>query len=165
VCERVIGTIRRECLDWLIPLSEAHLRTTLRSWVKHTTIAEGRTWDWVRELPILRSRRLPDRLRAIVAENPTWRVSTQSSEDCITSTHWRPRDPLSGDDSNFRRSQELPAHPNAICCSSPLTLRKRRPHGSAHRAYSRERWLARSAGTTRLVALKHHDPPSYRSVR
>jgi putative transposase len=35
VCERVIGTIRRECLDWLIPLSEAHLRTTLRSWVKH----------------------------------------------------------------------------------------------------------------------------------
>ena len=35
VCERVIGTVRRECLDWLIPLSDAHLRTTLRSWVKH----------------------------------------------------------------------------------------------------------------------------------
>ena len=35
VCERVIGTIRRECLDWLIPLSEAYLRTTLRSWVEH----------------------------------------------------------------------------------------------------------------------------------
>jgi putative transposase len=35
VCERVIGTIRRECLDWLIPLSEAQLRTTLRSWVQH----------------------------------------------------------------------------------------------------------------------------------
>jgi putative transposase len=35
VCERVIGTIRRECLDWVIPLSEAHLRTVLRSWVKH----------------------------------------------------------------------------------------------------------------------------------
>jgi putative transposase len=35
VCERVIGTIRRECLDWVIPLSEAHLRTILRSWVKH----------------------------------------------------------------------------------------------------------------------------------
>jgi putative transposase len=26
ICERVIGTIRRECLDWLIPLSEAHVR-------------------------------------------------------------------------------------------------------------------------------------------
>jgi transposase InsO family protein len=35
VCERVIGTLRRECLDWLIPLSEAQLRTTLRSWVQH----------------------------------------------------------------------------------------------------------------------------------
>ncbi len=29
ICERVIGTIRRECLDWLIPLSEAHLRSIL----------------------------------------------------------------------------------------------------------------------------------------
>jgi hypothetical protein len=35
VCERVIGTLRRECLNWLIPLSEAQLRTTLRSWVRH----------------------------------------------------------------------------------------------------------------------------------
>ena len=35
ICERVIGTIRRECLDWLIPLSETHLRTTLASWVRH----------------------------------------------------------------------------------------------------------------------------------
>jgi putative transposase len=35
ICERVIGTIRRECLDWFIPLSEAHLRTTLASWVPH----------------------------------------------------------------------------------------------------------------------------------
>jgi putative transposase len=35
VCERVIGTIRRECLDWLIPLSEAHLRKVLLSWVQH----------------------------------------------------------------------------------------------------------------------------------
>ena len=35
LCERVIGTIRRECLDWLIPLSESHLRSILRSWVDH----------------------------------------------------------------------------------------------------------------------------------
>ena len=35
ICERVIGTIRRECLDWLIPLSESHLRSILRSWVGH----------------------------------------------------------------------------------------------------------------------------------
>ena len=35
VCERVIGTIRRECLDWLIPLSESHLRSILKSWLGH----------------------------------------------------------------------------------------------------------------------------------
>ena len=33
ICERVIGTIRRECLDWLIPISEAHLRLALKSWI------------------------------------------------------------------------------------------------------------------------------------
>ena len=35
ICERVIGTIRRECLDWLIPMSEGHLRWILKSWVEH----------------------------------------------------------------------------------------------------------------------------------
>jgi len=35
ICERVIGTIRRECLDWMIPLSEAHMRSILKSWVGH----------------------------------------------------------------------------------------------------------------------------------
>ena len=35
ICERVIGTTRRECLDWLIPMSEAHLRAILKSWVEH----------------------------------------------------------------------------------------------------------------------------------
>ena len=35
ICERVIGTARRECLDWLIPVSEAHLRSILKWWVTH----------------------------------------------------------------------------------------------------------------------------------
>ena len=35
ICERVIGTIRRECLDWMIPLSEGHLKAILRCWVTH----------------------------------------------------------------------------------------------------------------------------------
>jgi len=34
-CERLIGTMRRECLDWLIPLHERHLRGILREWVTH----------------------------------------------------------------------------------------------------------------------------------
>jgi putative transposase len=35
ICERVIGTIRRECLDWRMPLSESHLRRILKSWIRH----------------------------------------------------------------------------------------------------------------------------------
>jgi putative transposase len=35
ICERSIGTIRRECLDWMIPMSERHLRSILREWVAH----------------------------------------------------------------------------------------------------------------------------------
>jgi putative transposase len=34
-CERVIGTARRECLDWVIPLNERHLRRVLTEWVAH----------------------------------------------------------------------------------------------------------------------------------
>jgi transposase InsO family protein len=34
-CERMIGTIRRECLDWMIPLNERHLRRILREWAAH----------------------------------------------------------------------------------------------------------------------------------
>ena len=34
-CERLIGTIRRECLDWLIPFSERHLRRVLQEWTAH----------------------------------------------------------------------------------------------------------------------------------
>lgn len=34
-CERLIGTIRRECLDWVIPLSDRHGRRILRAWVAH----------------------------------------------------------------------------------------------------------------------------------
>jgi len=33
--ERLVGTVRRECLDWLIPLSEKHLRRILARWVRH----------------------------------------------------------------------------------------------------------------------------------
>ena len=35
IFERVIGTIRRECLDWMIPTSEAHPRSIFREWVIH----------------------------------------------------------------------------------------------------------------------------------
>jgi putative transposase len=34
-CERVIGTARRECLDWMIPLNGRHLRAVLTEWISH----------------------------------------------------------------------------------------------------------------------------------
>ncbi len=34
-CERLVGTLRRECLDWIIPLSEGHLRSVIREWATH----------------------------------------------------------------------------------------------------------------------------------
>jgi putative transposase len=34
-CERLVRTVRRECLDFLIPFSAAHLRRILREWVSH----------------------------------------------------------------------------------------------------------------------------------
>ena len=34
-CERLVGTIRRECLDFVISLNEQHLRQILREWVRH----------------------------------------------------------------------------------------------------------------------------------
>ena len=40
ICERVIGTMRRECLDFVIPLNERHLYGILKEWVTHDN--EGR---------------------------------------------------------------------------------------------------------------------------
>ncbi len=39
ICEQVIGTIRRECLDRSIPLSAAHVRSILKEWVTHFNVA------------------------------------------------------------------------------------------------------------------------------
>jgi putative transposase len=35
ICERVLGTLRQECLDLMIPLTETHLRHMVREWVRH----------------------------------------------------------------------------------------------------------------------------------
>jgi putative transposase len=35
LCEGVVGTIRRECLDWMIPMSEGHIRSILKEWTAH----------------------------------------------------------------------------------------------------------------------------------
>jgi hypothetical protein len=43
--ERAIGTIRRECLDFVIPLNERHVRRLLREWVVYYNRA-ARTGAW-----------------------------------------------------------------------------------------------------------------------
>jgi len=40
ICERVIGTLRREFLDFVIPFTDIHLRRMLQDWVRHYN--EGR---------------------------------------------------------------------------------------------------------------------------
>ena len=35
VCERFGGSLRRECLDFLIPFSERHIKMTVHEWVVH----------------------------------------------------------------------------------------------------------------------------------
>ena len=40
ICERVMGTMRRECLDVMIPLNERHLYRILTEWMTHYN--EGR---------------------------------------------------------------------------------------------------------------------------
>ena len=35
VCERLGGSLRRECLDFLIPFNERHLQMTVRDWTTH----------------------------------------------------------------------------------------------------------------------------------
>jgi len=34
-CERLIGSARRECLDFMIPFNEAHVRQIIKSWTSH----------------------------------------------------------------------------------------------------------------------------------
>jgi putative transposase len=86
ICERVIGTVRRECLDWLIPLSESHLRSILKSWIPHYNRGVP-IWPWV---PVSRIRRRQRILTSIpdpdiacarmlpCALTPCWVVCTMS---------------------------------------------------------------------------------------
>jgi transposase InsO family protein len=45
-CDRFSGTARRECLDWMIPLNEEHLRRILAEWIP-TTTANDHIPRWV----------------------------------------------------------------------------------------------------------------------
>jgi len=57
-CERVIGSIRRECLDHVIVLGERHLRRVLKKYLA-TTTSRGRISGWRRTRPCRVSFRAP----------------------------------------------------------------------------------------------------------
>jgi putative transposase len=74
ICERVIGTLRRECLDFMIPLTTTHLQGILKEWVPHYNagrphIALGPGFPQpLSPLPVSRQRhrhRLPEHLHVI----------------------------------------------------------------------------------------------------
>jgi putative transposase len=70
-CERLIGTIRRECLDWVISLREDHLRRILCEWVAHynrrrphSSLGPGIP-DGTLIAPVLQDHRIPDGHRVV----------------------------------------------------------------------------------------------------
>jgi putative transposase len=70
-CERLIGTIRRECLDWMIPMNECHLRRALKDWIghynrgrPHASLGPGIP-DGPANAPVLNGRRIPKDHRVV----------------------------------------------------------------------------------------------------
>jgi hypothetical protein len=69
ICERLIGTVRRERVDHVIPLGERHLRRILLEWIEHyntgrphSSLGPGVPQPQDRPVPILSHRhRLPER--------------------------------------------------------------------------------------------------------
>jgi transposase InsO family protein len=75
LCERLLGTFRRECLDDVIPLTENHLRRLLKEWVPyyntsrpHMALGPGMSHPAASlPVPLLAHRhRLPDHLQVRV---------------------------------------------------------------------------------------------------
>lgn len=72
LCERLLGTLRRECLDFIIPLTESHLQRLLKEWVPHDNTSRPHMSLGLgipqpsASLPVLRQahrHRLPEHLR------------------------------------------------------------------------------------------------------
>jgi putative transposase len=89
LCERLLGTLRRECLDFLIPLTENHVRHLLHGWALHYNI--GRPHMTLgpgipRPPPPLPAPRhvYRHRLRRTYGLQPV-----RSSVDCTTNTGWK----------------------------------------------------------------------------
>ena len=103
-CERLVGTMRRECLDFVIPLNE---RQCAASFVSGSliTIEEGFTPPLDRVSRIDHRSRLPSRRTAIVFRWTTGFCQPRSWAGCITNTDWNGlREGLAPDAALFLRS-------------------------------------------------------------
>ena len=120
ICERVIGTVRRECLDWLIPLSESHLRSILGSCIAHYNAA-GRKWRWAQAFQILRPpiTTINSPILTIAAPKPTRSESNLFSADCIKNIFSR-RHVLDWFFANERWDLLSEHHPHAPGTAAPL---------------------------------------------
>jgi putative transposase len=114
ICERVIGTARRECLDWLIPVSEAHLRAILKCWVRHYN--GGRPHSAL-------GPGVPDPLRSRLARSQrpaiAWRRIHSSSQNrssvaCITNIRLR----------RHRPDRVFAHHRSLVACIMSIPLRR-----------------------------------------
>jgi Integrase core domain len=84
-CERLIGTIRRECLDYVIPLGVCNPRRILREWTchyntgrPHRSLAPG--------IPDRRNETLVAGIRSMASTSLHGSLLSRCSADCITST-------------------------------------------------------------------------------
>jgi putative transposase len=104
VCERLVGTIRRECLDFLILFGERHLKQVLTNWVAHynhawvhTSLGPG-VPDPIRPSPPMRGHRhrLPAghllRSKAVLGGLPTntgWTKWLREGSNRVFADHGR----------------------------------------------------------------------------
>jgi transposase InsO family protein len=99
LCERLLGTLRQECMDFVIPLTENHLRRLLSAWCSIITTAV-RTWPWGRVFPSRSCRcRLPCRSSDIDGRHMAvlWRV--RFLVGCTMNIGWKSR--LRDSDASF----------------------------------------------------------------
>jgi len=73
-CERLIGMMRRECLDWMIALNERHIRAVVKEWVAHDNrgrpharLGPGIPDAPSDQLPALSGHRVPDGYRVVAS--------------------------------------------------------------------------------------------------
>jgi len=88
LCERLLGTLRRECLDFLIPLTQSHVRHLLHDWALHYNTV--RTWPWVRgSRSHLRTCRLHGAHTGIGFRRIYGSRTVRSSVGCTTNINWK----------------------------------------------------------------------------